>query len=155
MTQDCCKCGACGTQCPSEAISKGKIGYVIDANRCTGCVGFFAEPQCVVVCPLGCLIPDPHRVSLRDVATAIKKALERNARLDAEGIQVDAVGGKVILRGKIRTWAEREDAVAAASSAPGVTQIEDHMEVDPSRCSWAPHGSRRNTSWRTCSRRPS
>jgi ferredoxin len=32
---------------------------VIDPARCNECVGHFDEPQCVVVCPVECIDPDP------------------------------------------------------------------------------------------------
>ena len=32
---------------------------MIDPARCTECVGHFDEPQCVVVCPVECIDPDP------------------------------------------------------------------------------------------------
>jgi ferredoxin len=34
--------------------------YVIDPARCTQCVGHYDEPQCVVVCPVECIDPDPE-----------------------------------------------------------------------------------------------
>ena len=40
----------------------GETIYVIDPARCTECVGHFDEPQCVVVCPVECIIIDPERV---------------------------------------------------------------------------------------------
>ena len=63
------------------------------------------------------------RVSAGDVIQAIKKALHRAAQVDAEKISVEASGGKVILRGNVRTWTEREEAERAAWGAPGVTEV--------------------------------
>jgi osmotically-inducible protein OsmY len=59
----------------------------------------------------------------------IEKALVRSAEADAKNIQVDVQGSKVILRGKVRAWAEREEAERVAWMAPGVTQIEDQIVV--------------------------
>ncbi len=33
--------------------------YEIDAQLCTECVGHFDTQQCVVVCPVECIIGDP------------------------------------------------------------------------------------------------
>mgnify|MGYP003296351079 CR=1 FL=1 len=55
----CTACDACEPVCPNKAITAGNPMYVIDPLRCTECVGHFDEPQCVVVCPVECIDPDP------------------------------------------------------------------------------------------------
>ena len=59
ITEECILCGVCELECPNEAISEGDIIYVIDPDRCTGCVGFFDESQCAAVCPVDACVPDP------------------------------------------------------------------------------------------------
>jgi ferredoxin len=60
ITEECLSCGACEAECPNQAISEGPDYYVIDAARCTECVGEFDEPQCVLVCPVDdCIVPNP------------------------------------------------------------------------------------------------
>ena len=56
----CVNCDVCEPACPNSAISQGETIYVIDPARCTECVGHFEEPQCVVVCPVECIDPDPE-----------------------------------------------------------------------------------------------
>lgn len=70
----------------------------------------------------------PH-VSVTDVKGKIETALKRNAQVDAERIQVTATDGTVTLRGKVRTWTERDDAERAAWAAPGVRQVEDLLTI--------------------------
>jgi osmotically-inducible protein OsmY len=69
------------------------------------------------------------RVSAGDVIHAIKKALHRAALVDAEKISVEANAGKVILRGNVRTWAEREEAERAAWAAPGVSAVQNDIGI--------------------------
>ncbi|MDX6201664.1 MAG: hypothetical protein QOJ83_1164 [Frankiales bacterium] len=64
-----------------------------------------------------------------DVAHDIKKSFERNAKLDANNLTVDSADGTIILRGTVRSWSERDDAVASAWAAPGVRDVEDLLLV--------------------------
>jgi ferredoxin len=59
ITDACINCGACEPECPNEAISQGSDVYVIDAERCTECVGFHDKEACQAVCPTECCLPDP------------------------------------------------------------------------------------------------
>jgi osmotically-inducible protein OsmY len=66
-----------------------------------------------------------------DVKNAISTAFRRNARLDAKELSVDTTSyGTVILAGTVSSWAEHDDAVAAAWSAPGVIAVDDRILVD-------------------------
>ena len=60
ITDDCISCGACEAECKNEAISEGEESYVIDAARCTECVGNFEEPKCAEVCPVDACVLDPE-----------------------------------------------------------------------------------------------
>jgi ferredoxin len=66
ITADCINCDACESQCPNQAISPGEEAYVIDAAKCTECVGFFDKSQCVLVCPVDCIIHDPEHQESRE-----------------------------------------------------------------------------------------
>ena len=68
--------------------------------------------------------PAPH-----DVEHSIKKAMERNAKLDAKSVKVESSNGTITLRGTVSSWADHDEAVAAAWAAPGVTNVKDHILV--------------------------
>lgn len=55
ITDNCTACDACVPVCPNEAIRAGDAVYVIDALKCTECVGAHDEPQCKLVCPSDCI----------------------------------------------------------------------------------------------------
>jgi osmotically-inducible protein OsmY len=59
----------------------------------------------------------------------IAAAFRRNAQLDANTISVEEHDGEVILRGQVRSWAEREQAFHTAWSAPGVTHVSNEISV--------------------------
>lgn len=84
ITDDCINCGACEPECPNEAIYEAGVEWEMDGttggegdpspsgktdfysdeffyivpDKCTECIGYHDEPQCVAVCPVDCCVPD-------------------------------------------------------------------------------------------------
>ena len=58
VNSDCTNCGACEPECPNTAITEGADARVINADACTECGGFNAEPMCASVCPTESCVPD-------------------------------------------------------------------------------------------------
>jgi osmotically-inducible protein OsmY len=69
------------------------------------------------------------RVAPTEVKARIEEALKRSAEVDAKQIHVEANGGKIVLEGKVKSWAERQEAERAAWRAPGVTNVVDRIQV--------------------------
>jgi osmotically-inducible protein OsmY len=65
-----------------------------------------------------------------DVKNDISGAFARSARLDAGGLFISTSPGSVTLSGVVRSWAEHDEAMAAAWAAPGVTEVHDHIKVE-------------------------
>ncbi|HJL65941.1 MAG: YfhL family 4Fe-4S dicluster ferredoxin [Arenicellales bacterium] len=70
ITEECINCDVCEAECPNSAISEGDEIYIIDPTLCTECIGHFDSQQCVEVCPVDCIIPDPENVEDKETLLA-------------------------------------------------------------------------------------
>jgi osmotically-inducible protein OsmY len=71
------------------------------------------------------------RVAPMEIRRKIEEALRRAAELDASRITVETTGNEVILRGTVRSWAERQEAERAAWAAPGAAKVDNRIIVSP------------------------
>ncbi|HWG64353.1 MAG TPA: BON domain-containing protein [Streptosporangiaceae bacterium] len=65
------------------------------------------------------------------VKEKIEEALKRHAEVDARRLRVEMSDHTAKLYGHVHSMAEASAAVAAAASAPGVAEVESHLEVAP------------------------
>ncbi len=91
ITDECINCGACEPECPNTAIYEGGALWSLNGqthepivndyfyivpDKCTECVGFYNEPQCMAVCPVDCIIKDPQHIESHDELLAKKEKLD-------------------------------------------------------------------------------
>jgi Predicted NADH:ubiquinone oxidoreductase, subunit RnfB len=65
ITDMCINCDVCEPECPNDAIYQGELIYEIESSKCTECVGHFKREQCIVVCPVDCIIVNPEHTESR------------------------------------------------------------------------------------------
>jgi len=69
------------------------------------------------------------RVEPSEIKRKIEEAFRRSAEIDASRITVETNVGEVVLRGTVRSWAERQEAERAAWKAPGVTRVVNQIAI--------------------------
>ncbi|SDG42082.1 BON domain-containing protein [Mucilaginibacter sp. P25] len=70
------------------------------------------------------------KVSADDLAKKISEAFLRRAAIDAARITVSVSGNKATLTGKVRSFAEKEEAEDIVWAAPGVTSLDSKLIVE-------------------------
>jgi ferredoxin len=90
INEECLNCGACVPECPNTAIYAGGEEYELNGqtfpalsgdyyyivpDKCTECVGFHDEEQCVAACPTTACVKDADHAETREQLLSKAKAL--------------------------------------------------------------------------------
>src|SRR6266508_3680387 len=67
----------------------------------------------------------------QELREEIEYALERRADREAERLRVDVHDGAVDLWGRVHSWQEKRAVIGSISHAPGVSEVRDHLRIDP------------------------
>jgi len=70
------------------------------------------------------------KVNAHDVEQKIAQAFQRSAIIDSRKVTAEVLGGKVILTGTVRSFAEKNDAEKTVWSSPGVVSVENRLVID-------------------------
>ena len=77
------------------------------------------------------LIEVEPKAAPMDLKAQIEQALKRSAEVHAKDIVVESDKGVVTLRGKVRSWAEKDEVAKAAWRAPGIREVRNYILVEP------------------------
>ena len=70
-------------------------------------------------------------VNEKQLREEIEFALERRADREAERLRIEVHDGAVDLWGRVHSWQEKRAVIGSIAHAPGVTQLKDHLQIDP------------------------
>lgn len=68
-------------------------------------------------------------INAEKVKEQITKEFERNARFEANKVQVDLIDGKIVLKGELSNLDEIDEAEEAAWSVEGVSEVDNQLTV--------------------------
>lgn len=90
IIETCVNCFACQPVCPNDAIYEAKPHFLINEDKCTECVGEFADAQCASICPIEGAILDELGMELNPPGSLTGIPPERWVAAQAE---IQARGG--------------------------------------------------------------
>ncbi|MFZ2324105.1 MAG: 4Fe-4S dicluster domain-containing protein [Ignavibacteriaceae bacterium] len=95
ITDECISCNACEIECPNNAIYNSEDSWILGGeshepfssdhtyiayDKCTECVGFYDEPQCIPACPTEAITMNTDRQETKEQLMAKKEHLDKVGR---------------------------------------------------------------------------
>ena len=69
------------------------------------------------------------KLTATDIRVKLEEALRRDAQLEWQSIEVQALGGAVTLRGHVHSWIQYQEAEHVAFRSPGVSSVTNLLEI--------------------------
>jgi ferredoxin len=85
IVETCVNCYACEPLCPNQAIHAASPHFLIDADKCTECIGDYMDAQCASICPIEGAIVDELGVALNAPGSLTGIPPELLATIDQQG----------------------------------------------------------------------
>jgi len=104
---------------------EGEVEWDYERNQAYQAIAGLAGVRSVVN-----VITVKPKINAAGIQQRISQAFRRSATVDAGKINIEVAGNKVILSGNVRSFAEKEDAETAAWNAPGVTSVENNLDIE-------------------------
>ena len=82
------------------------------------------------------LITIKQPISAEKIKEKIESAFKRSAEIDAESVRVEVKDGTATLKGHVRSWQEKDEAMRAAWAAPGVTRVINELKIEVPVTTW-------------------
>jgi hypothetical protein len=70
------------------------------------------------------------KITPYELQQKINSAFQRSANIDSGRISTEVIGSRVILKGKVRSFAEKDDAENAVWAAPGIISVENKLSIE-------------------------
>ena len=76
----------------------------------------------------------PQQIDTTEIRSKIAEAFHRIATIDSSSIKIELAGARVTIHGKVRSCAEKKEAEQVALSFPGITTVDNQIEIDVTVC---------------------